>query len=124
MIGIIGKKIGMSHIFLESGTVVPVSMILAGPCPIVQIKDDKKDGYTAVQLGFGQRKSTSNGSSSSPRTMLRNTRSARPLMYRCSTQETGSRSRAGARGAALPAASSDGDGMVVPNRMDRCRIEE
>jgi large subunit ribosomal protein L3 len=58
MIGIIGKKIGMSHIFLESGTVVPVSMILAGPCPIVQIKDDKKDGYTAVQLGFGQRKST------------------------------------------------------------------
>jgi len=58
MIGIIGKKIGMSHIFLESGTVVPVSLILAGPCPIVQVKDDKKDGYTAVQLGFGQRKRT------------------------------------------------------------------
>lgn len=48
----------MSHIFLESGTVVPVSLVLAGPCPIVQVKDDKKDGYTAVQLGFGQRKRT------------------------------------------------------------------
>lgn len=56
MIGLIGKKIGMSHIFLENGSVVPVSLIQAGPCPIVQIKDDSKDGYTAVQLGFGQRK--------------------------------------------------------------------
>ncbi|UCC11586.1 MAG: 50S ribosomal protein L3 [candidate division WOR-3 bacterium] len=56
MIGLIGKKIGMSHIFLENGSVVPVSLIQAGPCPIVQIKDESKDGYTAVQLGFGQRK--------------------------------------------------------------------
>ena len=56
MIGLIGKKIGMSHIFLENGTVVPVSLIQAGPCPIVQIKDDSNDGYSAVQLGFGQRK--------------------------------------------------------------------
>ncbi len=58
MIGLIGKKVGMSHIFLENGSVVPVSLIQAGPCPIVQIKDDGKDGYTAVQLGFGQRKRT------------------------------------------------------------------
>lgn len=46
----------MSHIFLENGTVVPVSLIEAGPCSIVQVKNDKKDGYNAVQLGFGQRK--------------------------------------------------------------------
>lgn len=56
MIGLIGKKIGMSHIFRDDGTVVPVSLIAAGPCPVVQIKNDEKDGYTAVQLGFGKRK--------------------------------------------------------------------
>lgn len=56
MIGLIGKKIGMSQIFLENGIVVPVSLIEAGPCPIVQIKDDKKDGYRAIQLGFGEKK--------------------------------------------------------------------
>ena len=56
MIGLIGKKIGMSHIFRENGTVVPVSLILAGPCSIVQIKNDTRDGYTALQLGFGSRK--------------------------------------------------------------------
>ena len=56
MIGIIGKKIGMSQIFLENGNVVPVSLIKAGPCPIVQVKDEKSDGYRAIQLGFGERK--------------------------------------------------------------------
>jgi len=56
MIGIIGKKIGMSQLFLENGNVVPVSVIKAGPCPIVQVKDEKSDGYRAIQLGFGERK--------------------------------------------------------------------
>lgn len=56
MIGIIGKKVGMSQLFLENGSVVPVSLIQAGPCPIIQIKNDKTDGYKAIQLGFGTRK--------------------------------------------------------------------
>lgn len=59
MIGLVGKKIGMSQLFLESGELAAVSIIQAGPCPILQVKDDTNDGYRAVQLGFGDRKKTS-----------------------------------------------------------------
>lgn len=58
MIGLIGKKVGMTQVFLENGTVVPVSIIEAGPCPVVQVKDEERNGYTAVQLGFGKKKKT------------------------------------------------------------------
>ena len=54
--GILGKKVGMTQIFDESGTAIPVTVIEAGPCPIVQIKTVDGDGYQAVQLGFGHRK--------------------------------------------------------------------
>jgi large subunit ribosomal protein L3 len=50
--GIIGKKIGMTQIFLENGTVVPVTVIEAGPCAVVQKKTAETDGYDAIQLGF------------------------------------------------------------------------
>lgn len=56
MIGLVGKKIGMSQVFKDNGTVIPVSIVQAGPCPILQIKNTKRDGYTAVQLGMGKRK--------------------------------------------------------------------
>jgi large subunit ribosomal protein L3 len=56
MIGLIGKKIGMTQIFKDNGNVLPVSIIEAGPCPIVQIKDEKKNGYNAIQLAFGKKK--------------------------------------------------------------------
>jgi len=49
---IYGRKIGMTRIFLEDGTAVPVTVIEAGPCPVVQIKTEETDGYNAVQLGF------------------------------------------------------------------------
>ena len=49
---IIGKKVGMTQIFDEAGKVVPVTVIEAGPCVVVQKKTDEKDGYTSVQLGF------------------------------------------------------------------------
>ena len=49
---IIGKKVGMSQIFDEAGHVIPVTVIEAGPCTVVQKKTAEKDGYTAVQLGF------------------------------------------------------------------------
>ncbi len=50
--GLIGRKIGMTQVFEESGEAVPVTVIEAGPCPIVQLKTQEKDGYQAVQLGF------------------------------------------------------------------------
>ena len=54
--GIIGKKIGMTQIFDESGKVVPVTVVEAGPCPVVQKKTVEVDGYAAVQLGFAVQK--------------------------------------------------------------------
>lgn len=52
-IGIMGRKLGMTRIFNSDGTAVPCTVVQAGPCPVVQIKDGGKDGYTALQIGFG-----------------------------------------------------------------------
>lgn len=52
MKGIIGKKLGMTQIFLEDGTRVPVTVVQAGPCYVVQKKTAASDGYSAVQVGF------------------------------------------------------------------------
>jgi len=54
--GIIGKKLGMTQIFAEDGTVTPVTVIKAGPCVVVQRKTTSTDGYEAVQLGFVEEK--------------------------------------------------------------------
>ncbi len=54
--GIIGKKIGMTQIFDEKGNVIPVTVIQAGPCAVVQKKTAEKDGYDAIQLGFVEAK--------------------------------------------------------------------
>ncbi len=56
MKGIIGKKMGMTQIFDSSGTVIPVTVIQAGPCYVTQIRTAENDGYTAVQLGFEETK--------------------------------------------------------------------
>ncbi len=53
---IIGRKAGMTQIFTAEGKVIPVTVIEAGPCPIVQIKTVEKDGYSALKLGFGEAK--------------------------------------------------------------------
>jgi len=52
MKGLIGKKVGMTQIFNDSGEAVPVTLIEAGPCYVTQIRRPKRDGYNAVQLGF------------------------------------------------------------------------
>ncbi len=52
MTGIIGKKLGMTRVFNEDGTAVPVTVIEAGPCVVTQVKTKDIDGYEAVQLGF------------------------------------------------------------------------
>ncbi len=50
---IMGTKLGMSQVFNADGTVIPVTVVLAGPCPVVQIKNAEKDGYAAIQIGYG-----------------------------------------------------------------------
>ena len=51
---IIGKKLGMTQVFSPDGKVIPVTVVEAGPCPVVQIKTLERDGYTAVKLGFDE----------------------------------------------------------------------
>ncbi|MCQ2409726.1 MAG: 50S ribosomal protein L3 [Clostridia bacterium] len=55
---IIGKKLGMSQIFTADGKVIPVTVVEAGPCPVVQVKTKENDGYEAIQVGFGAIKET------------------------------------------------------------------
>jgi len=52
--GLIGKKIGMTQIFDETGVAIPVTIIEAGPCYVTQVRTPEKEGYSAVQLGFGE----------------------------------------------------------------------
>ncbi len=52
MIGLLGRKVGMSQIYTETGKVIPVTVIKAGPCYVVQKKNHKTDGYSALQIGF------------------------------------------------------------------------
>lgn len=59
MNGILGKKLGMTSIFKADGTVVPVTLIEAGPCQVVQVKTAERDGYRAVQLGYLPKKEKS-----------------------------------------------------------------
>jgi len=55
-IGILGKKLGMSQVFREDGRIIPVTVVEAGPCSVLQLKTKAKDGYDAVQIGFGEKK--------------------------------------------------------------------
>lgn len=57
MAGLIGKKLGMTQLFDADGSVIPVTVIETGPCVVVQKKEAAKDGYNALQLGFGTQKS-------------------------------------------------------------------
>ena len=56
MMGLIGRKIGMTQLFDEKGDIVPVTVIEAGPCTVTEIRTSERDGYTALQLGFGTNK--------------------------------------------------------------------
>ena len=52
VVGLLGRKVGMTQIFDETGQVIPVTVIQAGPCRVLQIRTEQKDGYEAVQLGY------------------------------------------------------------------------
>ncbi|MBL51899.1 MAG: 50S ribosomal protein L3 [Candidatus Marinimicrobia bacterium] len=56
MRGLIGEKIGMSRVFDDNGNIIPVTVLQAGPCTVTQVKSIDKDGYDAVQVGYGKRK--------------------------------------------------------------------
>lgn len=56
MKSIIGKKIGMTQVFLENGNLVPVTVVQAGPLKVVQVKTVETDGYNAIQVGYGEKK--------------------------------------------------------------------
>ncbi len=56
MRGLIGKKIGMTQVFGDHGKMIPVTVVDAGPCVVTQVKTEDKDGYTSIQLGFGEKK--------------------------------------------------------------------
>jgi len=55
MAGLIGRKVGMTQVFDKDGRVVPVTVIEAGPCKVVEVRTPDRDGYSAVQLGFGEK---------------------------------------------------------------------
>jgi large subunit ribosomal protein L3 len=52
-VGLLGNKIGMTQIFDESGNIIPVTILKVGPCVITQVKTNEKDGYNAIQIGYG-----------------------------------------------------------------------
>ncbi len=56
--GILGKKVGMTRVYDEVGQAVPVTVIEAGPCKILQVKTEATDGYNAIQVGFGDKKAS------------------------------------------------------------------
>ncbi len=58
MIALLAKKVGMTQLYDESGRVIPVTVLAAGPCPVVQVKTAERDGYAALQIGFGKRRET------------------------------------------------------------------
>lgn len=59
--GILGRKVGMTQIYLEGGEVVPVTVVEAGPCHVLQLRSLERDGYEAVQLGFDDKKRPEDG---------------------------------------------------------------
>jgi len=59
-IGLLGKKLGMTQVFDENGNIIPVTVIQAGPCLVIQKKTEKTDGYNAIQFGFDEIKKVKN----------------------------------------------------------------
>ena len=56
--GLLGKKIGMTRVYNQMGAVIPVTVIEAGPCKVLQVKSETKEGYNAIQVGFGSKRAS------------------------------------------------------------------
>src|SRR5690606_120072 len=61
MQGILGKKLGMTQIYMDDGTAIPVTVVKAGPCLVVQVKGEERDGYRAVQIGLVEERAPRKG---------------------------------------------------------------
>jgi large subunit ribosomal protein L3 len=105
-IGLLGRKVGMTQIFDESGNVVPVTVIEAGPCHVLQLRTKERDGYEAVQLGFRDK----------PRRLA--SRSVRGHVAKLDSKRSRARTKAGVE--LLPKADCEPQRFV---REFRCPIE-
>src|ERR1700719_105847 len=56
LVGLLGRKVGMTQIFEADGTAVPITVVECGPCTVLQVRTEETDGYHAVQLGFADKK--------------------------------------------------------------------
>ena len=74
MLGLLGKKIGMTHIFDEKGKLVPVTLIEAEPSLVLDVKTQERNGYCALQLGIGEKKKKTNTSGTARRPVSRRAR--------------------------------------------------
>ena len=74
--GILGRKLGMTQVFDDAHRVIPVSVIEAGPCRVVQLRTPERDGYSAVQLAFGETKASRLSAVTVGRIMIERTRAA------------------------------------------------
>jgi large subunit ribosomal protein L3 len=120
-IGLLGRKVGMTQIFDEAGNVVPVTVIQAGPCRVLQIRTQERDGYEAVQLGFADK----------PRRLA--ARSERGHVARLDSKRSRARSKAGIE---LPARADcepqrfirelrgSADGLAIGQTLDVTRFAE
>ena len=94
MPGLIGKKVGMTSMYSEEGKSLPCTVLEVGPCVVTQVKTADKDGYDAVQVGFGDRKDEAGLSrqwqaiSRRPRSVLSSTSLSLLVMDRTTTPET------------------------------------
>ncbi len=87
---IVGKKLGMSQIFAQDGSVVPVTVVEAGPCPVVHIKTVEKDGYSAAQVAFAPGKKLNKPDAGQyKKAGLQPMRYLKELKLDCSTMEVG-----------------------------------
>lgn len=77
-IGLLGNKIGMTQVFDESGNIIPVTILKVGPCVVTQVKTEAKDGYNAIQVGYGD---VSNKSLSQPRLGHLQKSNIQPIKY-------------------------------------------
>ena len=102
--GIIGKKVGMTQLFLEDGTLEPATVLQAGPCIVVQAKSGQTDGYDAVQIGLVEAKPLRNANKATDRPPQEGQRAADARAAR--SQDRQGRRRAEARRPGAGARSS------------------
>jgi large subunit ribosomal protein L3 len=116
-VGLLGRKIGMTQVYKADGTIVPVTVIEAGPCPVLQVRTQERDGYEAVQLGFDDDLSEADKARApEQRNRARASRAARGHVVALSSKRAKSRQAAGI--AAAPKANCEPQKLIREFRTD------